>query len=269
MNDITYAFPKLKGVDPSCYIDAYSLVLLCSQAHTPRSFTMKLLEKLKKLCPYDEAIVFFLNENKKITGQYSVGVKEEWVNSYLEYYMDEVPKTNPAFAIQQNLRETDWEKTVNIIDWSQYSGTEFIQNYINGRGLKYSWGFTFFDMNGNYRVTISLDRKTESPFTKREQACFRLALPILNNMYRNFFYSGIDTSSKKKQSQWERYNFTAREAEIANLLCQGTTVKNISSILYIEVSTTYKHMAHIYKKAGVSSKQELLVELLQGRDTWE
>lgn len=86
-------------------------------------------------------------------------------------------------------------------------------------------------------------------------------------MYRNFFYSGIDTSSKKKQSQWERYNFTAREAEIANLLCQGTTVKNISSILYIEVSTTYKHMAHIYKNAGVSSKQELLVELLQGKDT--
>ena len=69
MNNITYAFPKLKGVDPSCYIDAYSLVLLCSQDHTPRSFSTKLLEQLKKLCPYAEAMVFFLNENKKITGQ--------------------------------------------------------------------------------------------------------------------------------------------------------------------------------------------------------
>lgn len=268
MSEITYAFPKIKGVDPSCYIDVYNLVLLCSQAHTPRSFAMELLEKVKQVCPYDEAIAFFLDENKKITGQYSVGVKKEWLKSYLEYYITEVPKTNPSFDIQQDLRETSWQKTAYIIEWSQYSETEFIQKYINGRGLKYSWGFTFFDMNGNYRVVISLDRKTDSPFTAREKTCLGLALPILNNMYRNFFYAGIDTSGKQKQSQWKKYNFTAREAEITNLLCQGTTVKNISSILYIEVSTTYKHMAHIYEKVGVSSKHELLAKLLHNKDMY-
>ncbi len=57
-NDITYAFPKLEHVDPSVYIDAYNLILECSQAHSPRSFAIKLLDLMSKMCSYDEAMVF-------------------------------------------------------------------------------------------------------------------------------------------------------------------------------------------------------------------
>ena len=46
------------------------------------------------------------------------------------------------------------------------------------------------------------------------------------------------------------------------LLCQGMTTQNISSALYISVGTTYKHVANILKKAGVTSKQELIVRIM-------
>jgi len=72
----------------------------------------------------------------------------------------------------------------------------------------------------------------------------------------------MDTNDHVIQSPWKEYELTPRESEIANLLCQGMTVHNISSALYIAVTTTYKHIAHIYEKVGVSSQQELLVKML-------
>ena len=72
----------------------------------------------------------------------------------------------------------------------------------------------------------------------------------------------MDSDGTFLQSPWKEYNLTKREIEITNLLCQGMTVQNISSVLYIALTTTYKHIANIYKKLGVSSQQELLVKML-------
>ena len=72
----------------------------------------------------------------------------------------------------------------------------------------------------------------------------------------------MDNKESIVQSPWKNYGLTKRETEIANLLCQGMTVQNISAVLYIVVTTTYKHIAHIYEKVGVSSQQELLVKML-------
>lgn len=266
MSDITFAFPKIKGVDPSCYIDAYSLVLECSQAHTPRSFTMKLLEQLQKFCPFDEAVAFFLDANRKVSGQYAINIKGEWLDIYLNYYLRIMDTMNPSINLIQNVNETSNISFSKIIDWKKYPRTEFINDYINERGLKYSYGFCFFDLNKAYRVVISLDRTSDKPFSEIEQTRFGLALPILNNMHRNFFYQGMDTEDDMIQSPLSQYNLTARETEIANLLCQGMTVHNISEILFIAVTTTYKHIQHIYEKCGVSSQQELLVKVLNKKN---
>ena len=111
-------------------------------------------------------------------------------------------------------------------------------------------------------MVFSLDRIRDTPFSEIEKNRLNLALPILNNMHRNFFYQGMDSDGTFLQSPWKEYNLTKREIEITNLLCQGMTVQNISSVLYIALTTTYKHIANIYKKLGVSSQQELLVKML-------
>lgn len=260
--DITYAFPKIKNIDPSCYIDAYNLILECSQAHTPRSFAIKLLDLINKMCSYDEAMVFFLDANGKVSGEYTVNVKDKWVDEYLNYYLKsaEYPQ---EYSLFQNLNESSLHYTpARIVKWSELPKSEFQTDYINARGLKYSWGFCFFDMNGAYRVVFALDRTRDMPFTEIERTRLELALPILNNMHRNFFYQGTDFDSHHAQSNWHEFDLTKRETEIANLLCQGMTIQNISSALYIAKTTTYKHIAHIYEKVGVSSQQELLVKML-------
>lgn len=259
---ITYAFPKIKNIDPSCYIDAYNLILECSQAHTPRSFSTKLLDTLKRICPYDQAMVLFLDANGKVAGRYTVAIKDEWLESYLNYYLHILAETAPDLSIYQDVTEPDDFRFSRIISWDTFPKVEFITDYIDARGLKYSWGFVFFDLNGAYRVIISLDRTRSEPFSEIERNRLLLALPILNNMHRNFFYQGTDTDESVIQSSWREYNLTTRETEIANLLCQGMTVQKISAVLYIAVTTTYKHVSHIYEKMGVSSQQELLVKAL-------
>ena len=55
---------------------------------------------------------------------------------------------------------------------------------------------------------------------------------------------------------------TNREREVLELLCQGIKPVYISRRLHISVGTVNKHIAHIYSKLDVDSKQELLVKLL-------
>lgn len=261
MDKIPYAFPKLKNVDPSCYIDAYNLLLECSHANTPRSFVMRLLDLMDRVCPYDQATVMFLDVNGKVSGQYSVNVSDKWLDLYLQYYIH-ILEHLKEFSVYQDINERSDFNFSKIIRWENVPNSEFITDYIQEIGLKHSWGFCFFDLNGAYRVVISLDRTRDIPFSDTEIHRLSLALPVLNNMHKNFFYQGMDINDHVVQSPWKSYKLTKREVEIANLLCQGMTVQNISSVLYIAVTTTYKHIAHIYEKVGVSSQQELLVKML-------
>ena len=55
-----------------------------------------------------------------------------------------------------------------------------------------------------------------------------------------------------------KYSLSAREAEIFEMLIRGRTVTYIKEELYISRNTVNTHVRHIYKKAGVCSKQDLL-----------
>lgn len=64
----------------------------------------------------------------------------------------------------------------------------------------------------------------------------------------------------------EQAGLSAREAEVLELVCRGYTARHAGERLGISESTVVSHLTHIYRKAGVSSKQDLvaLVEKLAG-----
>ena len=55
---------------------------------------------------------------------------------------------------------------------------------------------------------------------------------------------------------------TTREAEIAAFLVKGVTPPNISRELCISITTVNKHIANMHAKLNVSTRQELIVKLL-------
>lgn len=59
-------------------------------------------------------------------------------------------------------------------------------------------------------------------------------------------------------------NLTARESQVLNLLAEGKTNKEIAAILRIANRTVEQHLTHLYRKLGVSSRSEALIQILQG-----
>ncbi len=262
MENMTYAFPKRREIDPSCYIDAYVLIAECSLAHSPRDFVTLLLKLLEKACPYDEAMAFFFNSNGRVEDQYLVRVNPDRLDAYMNYYIHTMSRDYSAYSLYQDVKEHSGVKFSSIIDWSAIDKSESKTDYIDFYNLKYSWGFSFFDQLGSYRAVISLDRTRDVPFSEAEKNRLGLALPILNNMYRNFFYQALEMDQYFGHLPWEKYNLTPRERQIADLLCQGMKAQTISTSLCISVTTTYKHISNIFKKANVSTQQELIVKLI-------
>lgn len=212
------------------------------------------------------AALIFLDANNKLSGIHTTGRKRTELKKHLQYYIqDYIPdpaEKDVPFNLFCGMREASGFSFSGVFDWKNFSGDEFKKRHIAPLKLCHSMGFCFFDLSGTYRVVFILDRVKDVPFTEEEKNCLGLALPVLNNIHRNFFYSGIDDEKGRLQTPWKQYNLTPREEEILALLCQGMTTQNISSALYISVGTTYKHVANILSKTGVTSKQELLVKLM-------
>jgi DNA-binding CsgD family transcriptional regulator len=59
----------------------------------------------------------------------------------------------------------------------------------------------------------------------------------------------------------EKYTLTAREKEIAVLICRGNSYKQIGEALFISERTATKHAQNIFDKVKVSNKLELLNKL--------
>lgn len=270
----SYSFLEPEGISFRNYRQAFDLVKSCGEEHTPRSFCIRLLELLKQVCPYDMAALIFLDANNKLSGIHTTGRKrmelkkhiQYYIQDYIQNYISNIAGANTPFNLFCGKREASGFSFSGVFDWKTFSEDEFKRRHITPLGLCHSMGFCFFDLSGTYRVVFILDRVRDTPFSEEEKNCLGLALPVLNNIYRNFFYSGIDDEKGQHQTPWKQYNLTPREEEVLALLCQGMTTQNISSALYISVGTTYKHVANILSKTGVSSKQELLVKLMGRKD---
>ncbi|WP_258360130.1 helix-turn-helix transcriptional regulator [Moorella sulfitireducens] len=236
----------------------YNFVLTCGYAHELNHFCIKILTKIEELCPFDQALIYFLDGNGKVCNQYLMNIDEQWSAMYLGYYSK---IEGGRYGLARVVLETSIKPIVKIREWEREPPSKFIYDYIRPRGLKYSLGFALFDINGIPRTVFALDRTKDKKFTNVEVTAVYLAVLQLNNLHKNLFYRQPYKNGTEKIN-WETIDLTPREREIVDLLCQGVSPANISKLLHISRHTTYSHIAHIYEKMNVSSRQELLVRLL-------
>jgi DNA-binding CsgD family transcriptional regulator len=121
-------------------------------------------------------------------------------------------------------------------------------------------------MRNSLRSSIILDRVGRGKYGCTEMNIMAVILPHLNNLHKNFFFNSSDSSLNTGGAI---PGLTARESEITALLCKGVVPALIGEQLFISLTTVYKHIAHIYEKLSVSSRQELLVKLYNGHFEWQ
>ena len=61
------------------------------------------------------------------------------------------------------------------------------------------------------------------------------------------------------------FGLTKRESEVFSYLSKGRSLPYIADELFVTTGTVKTHTAHIYRKLGVKSKQELL-DMFEGWD---
>lgn len=237
--------------------DIYDFLAACGKTQSPRSLVIEMFNNLGVLCPYDQALAYFFDGNGKVCGQHLINISESWSSAYLGYYAEAGSQKYSCYADQGDER---FAIAPNVLDWDSAPSDEFILNYIRPRGLKYSCGFALFDLSGRYRTMIALDRMSRKSFSEDELTNLRLVIPRLNDLHKNFFYQGFSANAIKRATL-ETAHLTDREIEIVDLLCRGLSPTSIGQVLQITSSTTYRHIANIYKKLDVSSQRDLLARL--------
>ena len=245
--------------DSANWKEIYNFILECGKSRDPKNFAMEILNNIDKLCEFDSGVVYLLDSVGNVCDQYLVNSDERWSKLYLGYYANADNKEYSLFE-EKRIQEKTNEAIVRVHDWNGKYSSEFITDFIRPRGLRYTCGFGLYDIQGNMRITIALDRINGKNFSENEIQNLRLAAPQLNNLHKNFFYHDF-TFKAVKQAKQETL-LTPRESQVADLLCQSFSPANISRILHISRSTTYKHIANIYEKMNVSSQRELLSQLL-------
>ncbi len=55
-------------------------------------------------------------------------------------------------------------------------------------------------------------------------------------------------------------HLSPRETDVADLLCQGKSYKEIADLLYVSLSTVQTHVKNIYRKTKVNSKEALILK---------
>ena len=235
-------------------------ILRCGDIHEPYRFCVNVIESLREIVPYDQAVLLMLDGNRKLARTHFVGFTDRWKKMYLDYYSR---MSGGDFSLDRDVSEMDGRGRAELIDWHAMSGlqNDFMRNYIRPRRLSQTLSLTLFDLKGGPASSIALDKLVDGTFSERDFEVVRLITAHLNNLYKNLFARPV-----KQVRIWDGIvgieDLTPREREVLDLLCQGVKPVYIARELRISVGTANKHIAHIYQKLGVNSKQELLVKLL-------
>lgn len=91
----------------------YDLSLQCCKYRSTKSFSVSLLREMNRLVPFDEAVVFYLNGNLKITDYYLYNINPKWMSLYLGYYSN---ADRGAYGLVQ--RDLDNLDGVYVHQWS-------------------------------------------------------------------------------------------------------------------------------------------------------
>ena len=240
--------------------ELYGVIVECGKDHDPYHFTGTIVDGLKEFFDFDSAMIFFLDGNRNLVDQYLYNFSPNWIRIFNEYY-SKMDDNTGSYTWNADVSESDTIPFISYIRWWDMPDSEFLRDYIKENRINESLSFILYDLNRQPRSVFNFDMRDGKKFKEQDVEVLNILVPALTNLHKNF-YVKIPGGFRHSNPLYAYAQLTDREVEIVDLICQGVSPANISKILHIATSTTYKHIAHIYEKFHVSSRQALLVKLL-------
>lgn len=245
------------------WVKINDFVMDCGSVRVAKDFSINVLNTIDRLVPYDHARLFLINDNSCVYDAYVLGIDNQWIRAYLEYYSSLENGRYSIFGKSIRNGNYTYEKKTEqrVRNWVDSAPDEFITNYVRPLGLKYSLGFNLHDFHNAAKSLFVLDRVTNVEFSKQELETMTIICTHLENLHRNFYAPPPNeyTATNKIKSTAP---LTRRETELAELIVRGVSTAGISKKLCISTTTVYKHISNIYEKLNITSRQELTIKLL-------
>ncbi|WP_114474368.1 LuxR C-terminal-related transcriptional regulator [Halanaerobium sp. DL-01] len=236
----------------------YMFILKTGQTINYEKYPYLFLKEIEKIIPYYAANFFLFDEKENpVCDPICINIKKDTVNMYEKYYYKLDTIRAKAFNQPDPIRSTD------LLNYSQWVNTEYFTDFISPNNFYFSCGIDIIYRNQLLGAVSLFREKTDKNFSLKDL----LVLEFISNQAANqlFKLSAINKLNKTAQRKKEqlialsekRYNLTARESEVLNLLISGKNNREIAAELYISINTVKKHLSHIYMKANVDNRTEL------------
>lgn len=214
-------------------------------------FCRRILTGLVELIPFDNNAVFVINNSTGYSSRATFLESAKWSELYNNYYCRLQPK------------EPDTK--VVISDWIHLPSTEYIVDFLYPQGIGCTISVSRIGSNNGFMGGLALHRsKSSSCFTQKDITILSVIEPHLSNYFGiHALLSTYDKQLPDAAVIASDYKcLTRREAEIAALLCRRFSTGMIASRLLISNLTVYRHIANIFEKLKVFTRDELLEKLL-------
>jgi DNA-binding CsgD family transcriptional regulator len=120
---------------------------------------------------------------------------------------------------------------------------------------------------GEAAGTLGASVFTGTPLVVLSGTVFALVIGLFFLLYQKLYNPVTSPEEAEKRRQMEyvsRFGLSAREQEVFSLIIQGMSNTEIANALYITESTVKFHAGNIFKKTGLGSRLELIIDYKMG-----
>jgi DNA-binding CsgD family transcriptional regulator len=221
----------------------------------PTEFQRESLKLVNSLMVLKSSAFYLIDPNMRHKGVVTQNMAKEDDKIYQNHYMHMDP-LNPK--LHENSGETvvhmDSIMSPRLINQSVY-----YQDFLKPLNLRYCADI-FFRSEGKIIAVITLLRdESQGEFTEDELSLLRKQQPFLEYTLNSVY---LPKRFRERMTIGETYQLTARELDVLELIISGASNKAMASELTLGLATIKTHLQHIYHKAGVISRAELLSKVI-------
>ena len=217
----------------------------------PSDFQQESLKLIESFMVLQSSAFYLVDPNMSHKGVVTHNLAKEDDKLYQNHYMHMDP-LNPS--LYEKGRETvvhmDSIMTPHFIKQSVY-----YQDFLKPLNYRYCTDIFFRSEEKIIAVITLLREQQQGEFTGAELSLLRKLQPFLEYTLNTVY---MPKRMTERATIEQRYKLTDRELDVLELVVSGASNKAIASELTLSLATIKTHLQHIYHKAGVISRTELL-----------
>lgn len=221
----------------------------------PRDFQQESLKLINSFLELKSSAFYLVGPNMRHRGLVTHNLAKADDKLYQSRYMHMDP-LNPG------LHEDGGETVLHmdsIMSPQLIEQLAYYQDFLKPMNYRYVADM-FFRSDGKIIAVITMLRSIDQgPFSPEELMILRKLQPFLEFTLNSVY---LPERIAQRKSIAERYQLTARELDVLELVLSGAGNKAIANELMIGLPTVKSHLQHVYRKTSVVTRTELVTKIV-------